>query len=108
MLGCLLQRPLPRFSNVAAGGAVVLPPVRMAASGLARNGPGIFQSLKVIGQGTAGPINVYDGIDATGTLILNVAAPVTGQSYAPASDYSAFNVYVTHGGVSQTVDYTID
>ena len=77
---------------------------RMTATGVARNGPGLYYGFTAIsGSGT---VSVYDGVDASGTLLQQVTEPAIGVFQALAVPVEPAGIWVVQG--ARTVDYRID
>jgi len=75
------------------------------STGTARNGPGIYHGFTATtGSGT---VSVYNGLDATGTLIHQVTNPTLGVfQAAPGAPIACDNIWAVQG--SRTIAYRID
>lgn len=101
--GLALRTPPPEAPP--APEALSFDDTQMLNTGLARHGPGLYHGLT--SWDGAGTITVYNGTDATGTVIHTVVEPTEGVFYpAPSAPVDCSSVWVVQG--ARTVDYRID
>jgi hypothetical protein len=102
---------IPNNGNNNAAGAI---PVYLVAAGTPKNittstttlvktGPGSIYGLTVNTGGTTSTAKLYDGIDATGTLIATCATTATGASFTYNIAFAAGLCIVTAGGAPADV-----
>lgn len=78
--------------------------ISTATTTVVKTGPGFLGQL-VVNGGTMGSITVYDGVDATGTVIATIAAPTAGMVFPYGCIFSKGLCVVTAAATDVTACY---